>query len=113
MLNLISNLAFLISIISLGNSNIKLQLVLQSFITLILDVLKSFIKNLVTAKSIDLTSDFSNAYLGKNSDLELRMRLSKFRGRGSAKLVIQMANNRVDFASYVFMLDVINFRRSN
>ena len=27
----------------------------------ILDVLNSFIKNLVTAKSIDLTSDFSNA----------------------------------------------------
>jgi len=26
-----------------------------------LDVLKSFIKNIVTAKSIDLTSDFSNA----------------------------------------------------
>ena len=26
-----------------------------------LDVLKSFIKNLVTAKSIDLTSNFSNA----------------------------------------------------
>jgi len=33
-LNLISNLAFLISIISLGN--IKLKLVLQSFITLLI-----------------------------------------------------------------------------
>jgi len=43
-LNLISNLAFRISIISLGN--IKLKLVLQTFITSILDVLKSFIKNL-------------------------------------------------------------------
>jgi len=30
--------------------NIKLKLVLQLFITSILDVLKSFIKNLVTAK---------------------------------------------------------------
>jgi len=42
-------------------SNIKLKFDLQSFIMLMLDVLKSFIKNLVTAKLIDLTSDFSNA----------------------------------------------------
>jgi len=54
-----SNLAFLISIISL--SNIKLKFDLQSFIMSMLDVLESFIKNLVTVKSIDLTSDFSNA----------------------------------------------------
>jgi len=59
MLNLPLNLAFLISIISLGNSKLKLDL--QSFIMSMSDVLKSFIRNLVTAKSIDLTSDFSNA----------------------------------------------------
>ena len=39
----------IISIISLGNR--KLKLYLQSFIMSMLDVLKSFIKNLVTAKS--------------------------------------------------------------
>jgi len=54
-----SNLAFLISIISL--SNIKLKFDLQSFLMSMLDVFKSFIKNLVTVKTIDLTSDFSNA----------------------------------------------------
>jgi len=48
-LNLISNLAFLISIISLGN--IKLKLVLQSFTKSILDVLKSFIKNLAISRT--------------------------------------------------------------
>ena len=53
-LNLPLNLAFLISIISQGNRKLKLDL--QSFIMSMLDVLKSFIKNLVTAKSIDLTS---------------------------------------------------------
>ena len=58
MLNLLSSLAFLISIISLGNKKLKLDL--QSFVVSKFDVLESFIKNLVTAKSIELTSDFSN-----------------------------------------------------
>jgi len=57
-LNLLSNSAFLTSIISLGNE--KLKLCLQSFMTSMLDVLKSFIKNLVTAKSRDLTSDLGS-----------------------------------------------------
>ena len=53
------NLAFLISIISLGNRKLKLDL--KSVYNVNVRILKSFIKNLVTAKSIDLTSDFSNA----------------------------------------------------
>jgi len=67
---LISNLAFLISIISLGN--IKLKLVLQSFITSILDILKSFIKNIVIATFPDFTLVSIVACIGKQKSVRYR-----------------------------------------
>ena len=76
MLNLLSKFAFLISNISLGNKKLKLDL--HSFMMSMFDVLKSFIKNLVTAKSRDLTSDFSNAKHSKPPGGDFRSDAAQF-----------------------------------
>jgi len=118
-LNLPSNLSFLISIISLGKGqiplryliriwfepdsvmefgfNIMLRLDLQLFIMSVLDVLKSLIKNLVAAKSIDLMTDFSNAkHSSLYSDIGMHLLFTSSRITSSDACLPTLPNTALD-----------------